>query len=64
MTKGENDKYYFEANVIGGFKYRYQFIVCGEMVIDETTPYDVSRTDRLTNYKNVELAQSQQPVGS
>jgi len=42
--------------VVGGFKYRYQFIVGGEMVIDETSPFDVSQTDRITNIMNVPLS--------
>lgn len=39
-----------------GFKYRYQFLVNGEFVIDETKPHSESKTGRLTNYQIISPA--------
>lgn len=35
MIKDEAGKFQYETKVVGGFKYRYEFIVNGNMVYDE-----------------------------
>ena len=50
MKKTEDCVFYHEVYVIGGYKYRYQFIINWEISIDESMPFDESKTGRTTNY--------------
>lgn len=51
MQRGENYLFNFEADVVPGFKYRFQFIVNGEIIIDPNQEHSQSSIGRLTNFK-------------
>ena len=50
MTKSF-DSYIYEVKVIPGYKYRFQFIVNGEIIIDPNQEYSQSKLGRTTNFK-------------
>lgn len=53
-VEGKPKLFEFEVDVFNGFKYRYQYIVNGEIVIDANQPHSESKLGRLTNYKIAE----------
>lgn len=44
-------RFVYRTKVPIGFKYRYQFIINGEITIDNRQPYNESNLGRLTNFK-------------
>ena len=51
MQVREGKRYFYSLKVPAGFKYRYQFIVNGEIVIDPNQDNSESKLGRLTNFK-------------
>eukprot|EP00347_Sterkiella_histriomuscorum_P004825 403358945 len=51
MQRVQGQYFEYKVKVTPGFKYRYQFIVNGEICIDPTQDNSESKLGRLTNYK-------------
>ena len=50
-------EYTYSVRVLGGFKYRYNLMVNGEITIDLTQDHSQSKTGTLTNFKVVNRPQ-------
>lgn len=51
MSKQFSKQFEFRVRVPSGYKYRYQFIVNGEITIDSKQDNSESKLGRLTNYQ-------------
>lgn len=50
IAESEPPLFEYEKQVQKGFKYRYQFLINDQTVIDFSSDYSESRTGRLTNH--------------